>query len=137
MATSNPVERGPTPPFPDQSRPNPGLESEMSPTPDYGEDSYGGSGKLHGKAALITGGDSGIGRAVALAFAREGADMLIAYLNEDTDAQETVRIVEKKDASASRSAEIFRKRITASNSSNVPSPSSASSISWSTTPGSR
>lgn len=63
--------------------------------------------------------------------------MLIAYLNEDTDAQETVRIVEKKDARASRSAGIFRKRLTASNSSNVPSPSSASSISWSTTPSSR
>jgi NAD(P)-dependent dehydrogenase (short-subunit alcohol dehydrogenase family) len=68
----------------------------MDPKPDYGESSYRGSGKLKGKAALITGGDSGIGRAVALAFAREGADILISYLNEESDAQETVRIVQKE-----------------------------------------
>jgi NAD(P)-dependent dehydrogenase (short-subunit alcohol dehydrogenase family) len=68
----------------------------MEPRPDYGEESYRGSGKLHGKAAVITGGDSGIGRAVALAFAREGADVLISYLDEHSDAQETVRIVEKE-----------------------------------------
>ena len=73
-----------------------GLESEMQPRPDYGEQSYRGSGKLQGKAAVITGGDSGIGRAVALAFAREGADVLISYLDEHSDAQETVRIVEKE-----------------------------------------
>jgi hypothetical protein len=68
----------------------------MEPRPDYGEESYRGSGKLEGKAAVITGGDSGIGRAVALAFAREGADVLISYLDEHSDAQETVRIVEKE-----------------------------------------
>jgi NAD(P)-dependent dehydrogenase (short-subunit alcohol dehydrogenase family) len=66
----------------------------MDPPPDYGEASYRGSGRLAGKAAVITGGDSGIGRAVALAFAREGADVLIAYLSEESDAQMTVRAVE-------------------------------------------
>ncbi|MGM7671279.1 SDR family oxidoreductase [Microbacterium sp. A93] len=67
----------------------------MTPVPDCGETSYRGSGKLEGKAAIITGGDSGIGRAVAIAFAREGADVLIAYLDEHGDAQETARYVEE------------------------------------------
>ena len=71
----------------------PGLEQEMEPRPDYGEQSYRGSGRLEGKTAVITGGDSGIGRAVALAYAREGADVLISYLNEEPDAQETLRVV--------------------------------------------
>lgn len=92
----DPKKAGPKPPFPEQEQEPVGLESEMQPLPDYGEKSYHGSGKLQGKAALITGGDSGIGRAVALAFAREGADVLISYLNEHSDAQETVRIVEKE-----------------------------------------
>ena len=84
----DPRERGPKPPHPEQQQDPPGLESEMHPKPDYGEDTYKGSGKLKGKAAIITGGDSGIGRAVALAFAREGADVLISYLSEDSDAKE-------------------------------------------------
>ena len=92
----DPKEVGPKPPFPEQQQEPAGLESEMEPRPDYGEDSYRGSGKLQGKAAVITGGDSGIGRAVALAFAREGADVLISYLDEHSDAEETVRIVEKE-----------------------------------------
>jgi NAD(P)-dependent dehydrogenase (short-subunit alcohol dehydrogenase family) len=94
--SQNPMEKGAKPPLPEQQQDVPGLESEMNPKPDYGESSYHGSGKLKGKAALITGGDSGIGRAVALAFAREGADILISYLNEESDAQETVRIVQKE-----------------------------------------
>ncbi|BAY43373.1 short-chain dehydrogenase/reductase SDR [Scytonema sp. HK-05] len=96
MTSQNLQEQRPKPPFPEQQQQEPGLESQMNPKPDYGENSYQGSGKLQGKAAIITGGDSGIGRAVALAFAREGADVLIAYLNEESDAQETVRIVEKE-----------------------------------------
>lgn len=92
----NPLEQEPKPPFSQQPQEPPGQESQMQPKPDYGEQSYKGSGKLLGKAAIITGGDSGIGRAVALAFAREGADVLIAYLSEDADAQETMRIVQKE-----------------------------------------
>ena len=94
--TKDPKKLGPQPPFPEQEQEPVGLESEMEPRPDYGEESYRGSGKLQGKAAVITGGDSGIGRAVALAFAREGADVLISYLDEHSDAEETVRIVEKE-----------------------------------------
>src|ERR671919_2379052 len=91
--SQSPIEKGPKPTFPEQPQDVPGLESKMNPKPDYGENSYRGSRKLEGKAALITGGDSGIGRAVALAFAREGADVLISYLNEDSDAEETARVV--------------------------------------------
>jgi len=82
------------PPFPKQKQPMPGRTSDMRPKPDHGEDSYRGSGKLSGKKAVITGADSGIGRAVAIAFAREGADVLIAYLSEHDDANETKRLVE-------------------------------------------
>jgi NAD(P)-dependent dehydrogenase (short-subunit alcohol dehydrogenase family) len=82
-------------PFPEQQQQPPGSEKAMHPRPDYGEKSYRGSGKLAGKKALITGGDSGIGRAVALAFAREGADIAIAYLpEEEEDARDTARVVE-------------------------------------------
>jgi NAD(P)-dependent dehydrogenase (short-subunit alcohol dehydrogenase family) len=81
----------PNPPFPKQQQPMPGLTGGMKPVPDHGETSYKGSGRLVGKKAVITGGDSGIGRAVAIAYAREGADVLISYLNEDADARETER----------------------------------------------
>lgn len=83
------------PPFPEQQQAMPGLTGAMTPRPDHGEASYTGSGRLKGKRALITGGDSGIGRTVAIAFAREGADVLISYLNEDEDARDTARWVEK------------------------------------------
>lgn len=90
----DPKKAGPQPPFPEQEQSPPGLESQMDPKPDFGEQSYRGFGRLTGKAAIITGGDSGIGRAVALAFAREGADVLISYLpQEESDAQETCRVV--------------------------------------------
>ena len=80
--------------FPKQQQEVPGVQSAMNPVPDCGENSYRGSGRLTGKRAVITGGDSGIGRAVAIAYAREGADVLIAYLNEDEDAAEVARLVE-------------------------------------------
>ncbi|MFL6111280.1 MAG: SDR family oxidoreductase [Catenulispora sp.] len=80
---------------PAQQQNPPGTLGEMTPKPDHGEESYRGSGRLTGKAAVITGGDSGIGRAVAIAFAREGADVLIAYLDEHEDAKETARYVEE------------------------------------------
>jgi NAD(P)-dependent dehydrogenase (short-subunit alcohol dehydrogenase family) len=80
---------------PAQQQDVPGTLGEMTPKPDHGEESYRGSGRLTGKAAVITGGDSGIGRAVAIAFAREGADVLIAYLNEHEDAKDTARYVEQ------------------------------------------
>lgn len=85
----------PTPPFSQKKVPMPGRTSDMTPRPDHGEESYKGSGKLEGLKAIITGGDSGIGRAVAIAYAREGADVLISYLDEDEDAKETARWIEK------------------------------------------
>lgn len=86
----------PTNPLPEQHLPKPGREAEMDPQPRYRAPEYRGSGKLEGMAALITGGDSGIGRAVAVLFAREGADVAIAYLNEHEDAEETRRAVEEE-----------------------------------------
>ncbi|GAB3909930.1 SDR family oxidoreductase [Larkinella knui] len=92
----DPQQKYPQPPQSEQQPQDvPGTESEMQPTADHGETSYQGSGKLTGRKAIITGGDSGIGRAVAIAFAREGADVLIAYLNEEEDARETARYVEE------------------------------------------
>ena len=90
----------PTPPYPEQQQPIPGRTEAMDPRPDHGEDSYKGSGRLAGKKTVVTGGDSGIGRAVAIAFAREGADVLISYLNEHDDAEATRRLVEAEGRQA-------------------------------------
>jgi NAD(P)-dependent dehydrogenase (short-subunit alcohol dehydrogenase family) len=95
MRDEDPREAGPQPPFNPQQQDPPGQTRELDPPPDHGERSYKGSGKLEGRAALITGADSGIGRAVAIAFAREGADVLISYLEEHEDARETARWVEQ------------------------------------------
>ena len=91
----NPVKKYDQPPYSDKKQEVPGYEKEMEPQADHGEKSYKGSGKLTGRKALITGGDSGIGRAVAIAFAREGADLVISYLSEHEDAKETAKYVEE------------------------------------------
>lgn len=91
----------PAPPFPEQPQPVPGLASKMTPVPDHGEKSYRGSGRLQGRKALITGGDSGIGRAVAIAYAREGADVAIGYLpEEESDAAEVIKLIEAEGRKA-------------------------------------
>jgi hypothetical protein len=95
MRDEDPKQASPQPPFEPQQQEPPGETKAMHPKPDHGEHSYKGSGKLQGKATLITGADSGIGRAVAIAFAREGADVLISYLSEHEDARETAGWVEK------------------------------------------
>lgn len=98
---SDPRQAGPRPDFPQQPIEPPGLTSEMTPVPDHGEMSYRGLGRLAGRKALVTGGDSGIGRAVAIAFAREGADVLISHLPEEhSDAQETCRWVKEAGRTA-------------------------------------
>ncbi|RIV17847.1 SDR family oxidoreductase [Fibrisoma montanum] len=91
----DPLEKYPQPPHPEPRQDVPGTEAAMQLKADHGETSYRGSGKLTGRKAIITGGDSGIGRAVAIAFAREGADVLISYLNEEEDARETARYVQE------------------------------------------
>nr|WP_318780854.1 SDR family oxidoreductase [Dendronalium phyllosphericum] len=96
LKMQDPRQQYPQPPFPRQPQPVPGLAQKMNPLPDHGEESYKGCGKLVNRKALITGGDSGIGRAVAIAFAREGADVAISYLDsEQSDAKEVIEIIEQ------------------------------------------
>ena len=92
----NPISKYPKPPFNKQTQPWPGLARNMEPKPDHGEKSYVGSGRLAGRKALITGGDSGMGRAAAIAYAREGADVAINYFpSEEPDAREVVAFIKE------------------------------------------
>jgi hypothetical protein len=92
----NPLDKYPKPPFEKQEQEWPGLASQMTPRPDHGEESYKGSGRLLGRKALITGGDSGMGRAAAIAYAREGADVAINYFpTEEPDAREVIALIRK------------------------------------------
>jgi NAD(P)-dependent dehydrogenase (short-subunit alcohol dehydrogenase family) len=103
--TRDPREAGPKPPFPQQPQTHPGSVHRMNPLGDHGEDSYTGTGKLKGRVAIITGGDSGIGRAVAIAFAKEGADVVISFLPEEqADADDTAAVIEKSGARVAKIA---------------------------------
>jgi short chain dehydrogenase len=98
---ADPTTKYPKPPYPGQSQPWPGLAGKMNPRPDHGETSYRGSGRLAGRRALITGGDSGMGRAAAIAYAREGADVAISYYpTEEPDAREVIELIKAEGRKA-------------------------------------
>lgn len=100
-AVRDPREAGPKPPFPQQPQSHPGSVREMNPPADHGEKSYKGTGKLKGRVAIVTGGDSGIGRAVAIAFAKEGANLVISFLPEEqADADDTAKVIEQNGGRA-------------------------------------
>jgi len=106
----DPREAGPKPPFPQQPQTHPGSVRRMDPPADHGEDSYQGTGKLKGRVAIITGGDSGIGRAVAIAFAKEGADVVISFLPEQqADADDTAAVIQKTGVRVAKIAGDLRK----------------------------
>ena len=101
LPLEDPTTKYPKPPFQGQTQPWPGLASKMQPQPDHGEKSYKGSGRLQGRKALITGGDSGMGRAAAIAYAREGADVAINYFpTEEEDAQEVIKLIKAEGRKA-------------------------------------
>jgi len=101
LTMQDPRNQYPRPPFPRQPQPAPGLVAEMEPRPDHGEESYRGHGRLKGRRALITGADSGIGRAIAIAYAREGADVAVSYLpSEEADAREVIALIEAEGVKA-------------------------------------
>lgn len=109
----DPREAGPKPPFPQQPQAHPGSVRGMNPAADHGEDSYQGTGKLKGRVAIITGGDSGIGRAVAIAFAKEGADVVISFLAEEqADADDTAAVIERTGGRVAKIAGDLRNRET-------------------------
>jgi NAD(P)-dependent dehydrogenase (short-subunit alcohol dehydrogenase family) len=101
LTMQDPTKQYPKPPFPKQQQPEPGLARNMTPKPDHGEESYKGLGRLTGRKAIVTGADSGIGRAVAIAFAREGADVVLSYLpSEEPDAKEVIKLIEAAERKA-------------------------------------
>ena len=134
-ALENPTSKFPKPPFKRQTQPWPGLAGQMEPRPDHGEKSYRGSGRLAGRKALITGGVSGMGRAAAIAYAREGADVAINYFpSEEPDAQEVIGLIKAEGRIGLAIPGISATKNSASNSSPVHARVSAVSISSSTTP---